>query len=404
MRRALLTLAALAAGCPGGIRHPLAPVTDAALLGDVRVLADRMSAARIEQPALLLEAYLAHFRGQRRSRDQALCHWQQRSGLAGNAAAAKLSLIKPPSATRYQSFVGAVLAPRRCQGRALDDGRASGDLREGVYVFDETRVALSGDTLTVQERYLIRREGDRLTGWYLRRLSRRSGDGRPYQCSRERSYDVLMAFLLEGRAGDRSFRLGETDAFVRPGPCAPRRLPVERCTGTTTGQGILLRCAEQRLLTWAGAVPEQLGATAGVYQRGHTSPTAQGGVEHVTEDWHVAARGVEVFGLSLRSGRHTARAGGRLACSGQERADLRRLVLLRGRLKDGVATLEEAVALHRPHPCDVTPVPLERWRGEANVASVQLTSGARNLVLRRVMGTPSLAMPPDALGELLPAR
>jgi hypothetical protein len=352
-----------------------------------------MVEAKIPQASRLLEAYLAHFRGKPGERDQAICDWLRLTGQTPTAAAATLSAVTPPSRRRMRTFLEALLRPRTCR-KPREPSGGDATLKAGIYSFNETKTALSGDTLTVQERWLVRRErGERIWGWYIRRMDRQSGDGRPYRCSRTTRYGVVMAFTFRGRPRGSGFTLEETDAFVQPGPCAPRQLRLDRCVVRPQARGLLLRCPAERQLTRTAGIPP-LGGSGGVYLwSGRPSPRADGSRQQVTEQWHLLELAGKVHGFYTRTKKVTARSGKTHKCNGKATFGRKRLYLVGGRRKGSKITLHELTALHRPGPCADGKVKLDTYRGTIRAGVLTLSWGQGSQTLKRDPSTTTLALP-----------
>lgn len=377
----LLMVASMAGGCPKP-RQTLGRVSDETLARDAQKLGPRLHTAKIPEAAHLLEAYLAHFRGKVAERDRALCTWLRLTRLTPTAGTARLSVVNPPSRHRMRSFLAVVLQPRTCR---LAPPRSSENtpLKAGIYAFNETKTALSGDTLAVQERWLLHRKGERLWGWYIRRLDRQSGDGRVYRCSRTTRYGVVMAFTFVGRSRGSGFVLEETDAYVQPGPCAPRQIRLDRCSLRAQTSGLLLRCPAERRLRRAVGLPAP-GASGGVYQwAGPTTPRADGSRQRVTEQWHLLELAGKLHGFYTRKKRITARAGTKHKCNGKPTLERRRLYLVGGSRKGAEVTLHELTAMHRPGPCADSKVRLDTYRGTVSGRSLTLSWGQGSQTLKR---------------------
>jgi len=391
----MLTGALLAMLLCGGCPKPqptLGRVSDHTLASDAQKLGPGLHQAKIPQSAHLLEAYLAHFRGQPSERNQALCTWLRLTGLTPTAATAVLSGVRPPSRRRMRKFLEVLLQPRTCR---MPREQVSGDtaVKAGIYSFNETKTALSGDTMTVQERWLIRRKGERVWGWYLRRLDRQSGDGRTYRCSRTTRYGVLMAFTFRGRPGGTGFVLEETDAFVQPGPCAPRQIRLDRCGVHALANGVQLRCPAERQLTHLAGLPAP-GGSGGAYQWvGPTTPRADGSRKRVTEQWHLLERAGKLHGFYSRLQTITARAGQTHKCNGKPTFDRKRLYLVGGSRTGAKLTLQELTALHRPGPCASNKVHLDTYHGTLSPGVITLSWGQGSQTLTREPSTKPLALP-----------
>lgn len=377
----LLMVADLVGGCPKP-QPTLGRVSDETLAKDAQRLGPRLHTAKIPEAARLLEAYLAHFRGQADERDQALCTWLRLTRLTPTAGTARLSAVKPPSRRRMRAFLAVLLQPRTCrqhQPRSSEDA----PLKAGIYTFSETKTALSGDTLAVQERWLLHRKGDRLWGWYIRRMDRQSGDGRVYRCSRTTRYGAVMAFTFVGRPQGAGFVLEETDAYVQPGPCAPRQIRLDRCSLRAQTHGIVLRCPAKRRLKRSAGLPAP-GASGGVYLwAGPTTPRADGSRQRVTEQWHLLEVAGKLHGFYTRTKRITARAGHKHKCNGKPTLERRRLYLVSGTRQGNAVTLHELAALHRPGPCADSKVRLDTYRGTLSGSALTLSWGQGSQTLKR---------------------
>lgn len=384
-------MATVATGCPKP-KPTVARVPDETLARDAQRLGPRLKDAKIPAAAQLLEAYLAHFRGKPDQRDQALCAWLRLTSLTPTSGTARLSAVRPPSRRRMRAFLAVLLQPRTCRE---PEPRASEDapLKSGIYSFAETKTSLSGDTLAVQERWILHRKGDRVWGWYIRRLDRQSGDGRVYRCSRTTRYGVLMAFTFVGRPRSSGFTLEETDAYVQPGPCAPRQLRLDRCHLRPRTDGMLLRCPTERRLKRLSGLPAQ-GASGGVYGwAGPVTPRADGSRQRVTEQWHLLELAGKLHGFYTRAKRITARAGSKHKCNGKPTLVRRRLYLVGGTRRGDGVTLHELTALHRPGPCADSKVRLDTYRGSLAGGSLNLSWGRGNQTLKRDPSRQSQAFP-----------
>jgi hypothetical protein len=381
----------LAVGCPGPGRT-LGRVSDRTLAGDAQKLGPRLRQAKIPQAARLLEAYLAHFRGKAAERNEAICQWLRSTSLTPTAATAQLSSVRPPSRHRMRTFLAVLLKPRTCR-KVSEPTHEDAPLKAGIYSFNETKTGLSGDTLTVQERWLIRREGERIWGWYIRRLDRQSGDGRSYRCSRSTRYGVVMAFTFVGRPEGAAFVLKETDAFVQPGPCAPKQIRLDRCVVRPLASGLQLRCPRSRQLSRMASLPAP-GASGGVYQwTGPTTPRADGTRQKVSEQWHLLELGGKLHGYYTRQKVVTGRAGRTHKCNGKATFERKRLYLVGGTRTGSTITLHELTALHRPDPCADTKVHLDTYRGTLSGGVLSLSWGQGTQALKRDPSVKSQALP-----------
>lgn len=381
----------LAVGCPKA-RPTLGRVSDATLASDAQKLGPRLSQAKVPKAALLLEAYLAHFRGKVAQRNKAICTWLRLTDLTPTAATARLSAVRPPSRRRMRTFLAVLLQPRTCRKpREAATGDAS--LKAGIYSFNETKTALSGDTLAVQERWLVRRKGERVWGWYIRRLDRQSGDGQAYRCSRTTRYGVVMAFTFVARPRGTGFVLEETDAFVQPGPCAPRQIRLDQCILRPLSDGLQLRCPAERHLTRIAGIPAP-GAGGGVYLwTGPITPRADGSRKRVTEQWHLLELAGKLHGFYIRHQKVTARAGKTHKCNGKPTFQRKRLYLVGGSRTGATVTLHELTALHRPGPCADTKVRLDTYRGRLVGGVLSLNWGQGSQILKRDPSTSTQALP-----------
>jgi len=381
----------LAVGCPR-VRPNLGRVSDQTLASDAQKLGPRLRQAKIPQAARLLEAYLAHFRGQAAERNRAICLWLELTSLTPTAATAQLSAVRPPSRRRMRTFLAVLLKPRTCR-KTPEPATGDTPLKTGIYAFNETKTALSGDTLMVQERWMIRRKGDRIWGWYIRRLDRKSGDGRSYRCSRSTRYGVVMAFTFEGRPKGTAFVLNETDAFVQPGPCAPKQIRLDRCVARPVANGLQLRCPAPRQITRLASEPAP-GSSGGVYRwAGPTTPRADGTRQRVTEQWHLLELAGKVHGFYTRQQKITARAHKPHKCNGKPTFERKRLYLVGGTRTGSTLTLHELSALHRPGPCANTKVRLDTYRGTLAGGVLSLNWGQGNQTLKRDPSIETLALP-----------
>ncbi len=381
----------LAVGCPksGPI---LGRVSDRTLASDAQKLGPRLRQAKLGHSARLLEAYLAHFRGKVAERNEAICQWLQLTSLTPTAATAHLSSVEPPSRRRMRAFLAVLLKPRTCR-KAHEPTSADAPLNPGIYSFNETKTALSGDTLTVQERWMIRRKGDRIWGWYIRRMDRQSGDGRSYRCSRNTRYGVVMAFTFVGRPQGASFVLEETDAFVQPGPCAPKQIRLDRCVMRPLATGLQLNCPRSRRLTRMASLPAP-GASGGVFQwTGPTTPRADGTRQRVIEQWHLLELGGKLHGFYTRHQKVTARARQTHKCNGKKTFERKRLYLVGGTRTGAAITLHELTALHRPGPCADTKVRLDTYRGSLSGGVLSLSWGQGSQSLKRDPTKETQALP-----------
>ncbi len=381
----------LFAGCPR-VGPTLGRVSDRTLAADAQKLGPRLRQAKIPQAARLLEAYLAHFRGKAAERNEAICQWLRLTSLTPTAATAQLSSVRPPSRRRMRTFLAVLLKPRTCR-KTPDPTSEDAPLKPGIYAFNETKTSLSGDTLTVQERWMIRRKGERVWGWYIRRMDRVSGDGRSYRCSHSRRYGVVMAFTFEGRPKGTAFVLKETDAFVQPGPCAPKQIRLDRCVLRPVGSGLRLRCPGPRQLTRIASLPG-VGASGGVYQwAGPTTPRADGTRQRVTEQWHLLELAGKLHGFYFRHQKVTARDGQTHKCNGKPTFERTRLYLVGGTRTGATIKLHELMALHRPGPCADSKVRPDTYRGTLAGGVLSLSWGQGNQTLKRDPSLESQALP-----------
>lgn len=378
-------------GCPKPL-PTLGRVSDRTLASDAQKLGPGLQKAKVPKSAALLEAYLAHFRGRASERNQAICTWLRTTGLTPTAATALLSAVRPPSRRRMRTFLAVLLKPRTCR-KPTDQAGGEGPLKAGIYSFNETKTALSGDTMSVQERWLIRRKGERVWGWYIRRLDRQSGDGRAYRCSRTTRYGVVMAFTFVGRPRGTGFVLEETDAFVQPGPCAPRQIRLDRCALRPLANGLHLRCPAERRLTRIANLPRP-GGSGGAYQwAGPTTPRADGSKKRVMEKWHLLELAGKLHGFYTRHQKVTARAGQTHKCNGKATYERKRLYLVGGSRTGANLTLHELTALHRPGPCADSKVRLDTYRGTLSAGVISLSWGQGSQILKRDPSTEMLALP-----------
>ncbi len=373
--------------------HKIGRVSDETLARDAQSLGPLLGKARLPDALRLLEAYLAHFRGRSRERDRAICRWLEATGLTPTAAAARLSALRPPSRRRMRAFLAELLRPRTCR-KPREAPSDDASVRPGIYAFSETKTSLSGDTLTVQERWLLRRKGERVWGWYIRRLDRKSGDGRPYRCSSSTSYGVLMAFTFEGKPRGAGFVLEEREAFVSPGPCAPRQIRLDRCTLRGHGRGLALRCGSERFLSRVAGLWGP-GMGGGHYRWvGPTTPRPDGTRQRVTEQWNLLELAGKLHGFYIREKKITARRGQRHRCNGKTQLTRRRLYLVRGTREGSKVALQEVAVLYRPGPCaQGDRARLDSYKGTLSAGLLTLSWGQGSQTLRRDATIPSLALP-----------
>ncbi|MFH2006726.1 MAG: hypothetical protein ABI333_09090 [bacterium] len=392
-----LLLAALLGGCPKSQPQTPGRVSSQVLLRDIQRLGTQLQRAGVPGPAQLLEAYLAHYRGQAEQRDRALCAWLRQNGLTPTAATAKLSTLDPPSKPRMRGFLAALLTPRTCRAPRPRPGPA-GPV-PGIYTFNETKTSLSGDTLAVQERWLVLRKDNQLHGWYLRRQGRQSGDGRRFECSRSTRYGTLTAYTFRGVRSGAAAQLEETAAFVQPGPCAPKKLRLARCAVRSLHAGLQLQCPDSRQLKRVGGVPAP-GKGGGVYRWESTTPRPDGGKQHVQESWHLVERMGRLNGFYTRLTTATARSGKSFSCNAKPGYGLARLYLIGGTIKAGSVTLQELAALHRPSPCDDGKVKLDSYRGTLGPDHITLSWGQGSQKLQRRPLETNLALPLEVVSKL----
>ncbi len=359
---------------------------------DVATLERQLRANNVDRPQLFIEAYLAHFSGRIPTRDRALCAWFRVTGLTAARARARLALFQSPSTLRMKHFLTALRSLGRCAPQKHSN--PSEHFLPGMYTFSETKSSLAGDTLHVRERWLIRRDGPRLWGWYLRRLERTSGDGRAYRYSRAPHYSVLMAFKFEGKVIGRSLSLVETDAFIRPGPCAPKKVRLDRCSGAAHGQQFVLNCPRKVRLRRVSSSPGRPDVATGVFRQIRSVQRSDGGHQWVEMDLHLSHRKEQILGWISRA--TTARKGKSFACNGRRRFSLNTMVVVVGTIKAGTIALREVMALHRPGPCDNGKVELKTYSGSLSGSTLRLRwrDGTQTYKRRPGVTTPALSLGP----------
>ncbi len=297
------------------------------------------------------------------------------------------------------------------------DGFAQGTIPDGVG---------AGDTRIERQAWHLRQEGQRVTGFYLVELTMISGDGRPYQCSREPQFQTLLRFEVEGEISRGGIELAEVGDGKAKGPCRPAYRTAARFQAQVIGNKLTIADGSYRLtLTRRNGgsaserslgpddfseplreLPDELEPTApsapqqtltvnasmssppievgGVWVWEHRARLPTGDEKQEREEWHLDQRGNEISGYYDRSIRQISTDGLAYRCSNATDFRVTTRYHVSGEVRGSRLILrEQSFEILQASPCDSGERNLDAYQGEAAIDELRLMWGVGSQVLRR---------------------
>lgn len=258
-----------------------------------------------------------------------------------------------------------------------------------------------GDLEDVREDWSLHASGDRISGHYLRVVTRKSTDGRVFDCNRGDAYTRRARIAVDGTvAADGTLKLTERSAEVAPGLCDDGTRRLTTLAGRLGGvrlelvrDGVAL-ALDRVAAGVAGADPDAAprwsgagGAAdlAGLWQSVVVRRDEIGQLRTEFEVWHLGADGRDLAGYYDHVVTVTAREGHTFACSSSAEYTLRTRYRVAGLLDGATVFLNETSYETVPAPCENNQRRLERYQGRAAGDELLLAWGGGVQLLKRVV-------------------
>ncbi len=110
----------------------------------------------------------------------------------------------------------------------------------GVWTWHHRSADSQGDRKVEDEVWHLLQRGDRIEGYYDRRVLVRSGDGRRFRCNNRLSYHNVARFKVKGRIVSGKVHLEETGFTARPGACETRKRVLDAYRGLLAPDGSMI--------------------------------------------------------------------------------------------------------------------------------------------------------------------
>jgi hypothetical protein len=274
----------------------------------------------------------------------------------------------------------------------------------------------AGDTRVEKQQWHLAQKGQQISGYYVSALTYTSGDGRPYVCSRQASFSVLIRFDVSGRVQENGIVLDEITQQASDGHCSPGTRPLAHyraavrgdeltlvadglrqilyrdrgdsttanplvAAATTTGTDDPMFPSVHPVVPVSGSAPADV---SGVWIWEHRGAIPTGDEKQEREEWHVDQNGAQLSGYYDRVVREISNDGHAFKCSMDLEFEIATRYKFRGEVRGNQLLIyESSFEVLEPSACDNGQRRLDAYEGLANGDEVRLIWGVGGQVLRR---------------------
>ena len=110
----------------------------------------------------------------------------------------------------------------------------------GVWTWHHRSGDSQGDMKTEDETWHLLQNGDRVDGFYDRRVTVRSGDGRRFVCNNEYGYETFARFKVRGRIKGARVHIREVEFNAKAGACETSKRLLDEYQGIVALDGSMI--------------------------------------------------------------------------------------------------------------------------------------------------------------------